>query len=238
MPQNLVASHLLTTHERDHGFGILLRSTKTKDAGNRGHDQRIATSQQGSGRGVTQLVDLFIDIRILLNEGIGAGNIGFWLVVIVVRNEVFHRVIREEFLELTVELSRQRLVVRKHEGRAVHLFHDVGHRECFAGSSDTQQCLEPFFVIESGNKFFDCGGLIARRAQIGDDIEVRHGVSCLSESDHLFDYSGCRQLSASCSSLIVSSTSRSESDPVSGSSTGGTESLIPWVGCQISASIR
>ena len=53
--------------------------------------------------------------------GVGRGDVGLGLVVVVVADEVLHRVLREELLELAVELGRQGLVGGDDQGRAVQL---------------------------------------------------------------------------------------------------------------------
>jgi hypothetical protein len=61
-------------------------------------------------RRVAQLVDLVIDRRVLLDVGVGRGDVGFGLVVVVVGDEVLDGVLGKELLELGVELGRQGLV--------------------------------------------------------------------------------------------------------------------------------
>ena len=60
---------------------------------------------------MAQAVDFFIDGRIFFDISVGMGNIGFRLVVIVVRNEVLHRIVGEKLPEFTAQLGRQRLIM-------------------------------------------------------------------------------------------------------------------------------
>ena len=62
------------------------------------------------------------------------GHVRLGLVVVVVRNEVLDRVVREELAELAVELRRERLVVRHHQRRALHALDDVRDGESLAAS--------------------------------------------------------------------------------------------------------
>ena len=62
--------------------------------------------------------------------------------VFILGHEVFHRVLREEFLELAVELPGQGLIVRYDQSRLVQCLDDVGHGEGLAGAGDAQQGLE------------------------------------------------------------------------------------------------
>ena len=59
-----------------------------------------------------------------LDVGVGARQIGFGLVVVVVADEVLDRVVREELLELAVKLRGQGLVVRHDQRRPVDRLDD------------------------------------------------------------------------------------------------------------------
>ena len=58
--------------------------------------------------------------------------------VFILGHEVFHRVLREEFLELAVELPGQGLIVRYDQSGLVQSLDDVGHGEGLAGAGDAQ----------------------------------------------------------------------------------------------------
>ena len=64
---------------------------------------------------MTQLVDLFVDVRFLLYVGVCGGEVGFGLIIVVVADEVFHGVVWEILLEFGAELSCQGLVVAHHQ---------------------------------------------------------------------------------------------------------------------------
>ena len=100
-----------TVPDGDRHVRIFLRLTETVDAGNRGYDDDIITLVQGRHRRATQLIDLVIDIRILLDVGIGRWQIRLRLIIIIVGNEVLDRVLREELLHLGIQLCRQGLVM-------------------------------------------------------------------------------------------------------------------------------
>ena len=87
---------------------------------------------------MAQAVYLVVDSAVLFDIGIGAGDIGLRLVVVVVGDEIFHGVIREKRAELGAELGGQRLIVGQHQRRAVALGDDVRHGKCLAGTGDTQ----------------------------------------------------------------------------------------------------
>ena len=79
--------------------------------------------------------------RFLLDEGVGARDVGLGLVVVVVGDEILDRVVREEFLELGIELRGQRLVGREDQGRALRLLDHLGHGEGLARAGDAEQHL-------------------------------------------------------------------------------------------------
>ena len=83
-----------------------------------------------------QSVDLLVDAGVLLNEGVCVGDVRLRLIVIVVGDEIFHRVVREKLLELRTELGGQRLVVSQHQRRTLHPFDDLGHGEGLAAAGD------------------------------------------------------------------------------------------------------
>ena len=81
---------------------------------------------------MAQLFDFVVDGAVLFDVGVGVGDIGFRLVIVVVGHKVFHRIVRKKCLELRTQLCCQRLVVRQHQRRAIDLLDDVCHGEGFA----------------------------------------------------------------------------------------------------------
>ena len=79
-------------------------------------DATITTSRRSKSDLVVECrmpVDLVVDERVLLDVGVRLGDVGLGLVVVVVGDEVLDRVLREERLELAVQLGGQRLVGRR-----------------------------------------------------------------------------------------------------------------------------
>jgi hypothetical protein len=124
-------------------------------------------------------VDLLVDRAFLLDVGIGARNISFRLIVIVVGNEILDRVVGKEALELAVELGSQRLVGRKDEGRALGCLDHLGHGEGLARAGDAEQHLFAFPGVDSGDDLGDGLGLIALRLIIGDDAQAPAALAFL-----------------------------------------------------------
>ena len=122
-------------------------------------------SKQRAGRGVAQLVDLLVDVRVLLDIGSCLGDIGFGLVVVVVGDEVFDGVVGEELLELLVELGGQRLVMGQHQGRALGALDDLRHDEGLARAvAPSRVCVRS--RLYTLHQFLDRFRLVAHRYEI------------------------------------------------------------------------
>ena len=124
----LVDALALLEGERHGRIG--LDRTDAVDARHRRHDDDVVALEQSARRAVAHAVDLLVDRGFLLDIGVGARHVGLGLVVVVIADEIFDRVVREEAPELAVELGGQRLVGREHErgplGRLDHLRHGEG----------------------------------------------------------------------------------------------------------------
>ena len=149
-------------HVQDHAE-IRLGIAEAVNRRDRRHDDGIGPLEQRLGRRQAHLFDVFVDGCILLDEGVGRRHVCFGLVIVVIRNEVFHRVLRKERLELAVQLGRQRLVVRQHERRPLHLLNHVGDGKRLSRSRDAQQGLMSQAAGESIDELLDGLRLIAGR---------------------------------------------------------------------------
>jgi hypothetical protein len=107
---------------------VLLGRAQPVDAGHRGDDDRVPVVQQRRGGGVAEPVDLVVDRGVLLDVGVGLGEVRLGLVVVVVADEVLDPVLGEELAELVGELGPQRLVGGDHQGGPLHLFDRPGDR--------------------------------------------------------------------------------------------------------------
>ena len=73
----------------------------------------VLAADQGAGGGEAQAVDVLVDRGVLLDVDVPLRDVRLGLVVVVVADEVADGVVREEALELLVELGGERLVVRR-----------------------------------------------------------------------------------------------------------------------------
>ena len=141
------------------------------DAGHRGDDDDVVALEQRARRRMAHAVDLLVDRGFLLDVGVGARDVGFRLVVVVIGDEIFDRVVGEERLELAIELRRQRLVRREDEGRALRRLDHLRHREGLARAGDAEQHLRAVAALDALDQFLDRLRLVALRLEVGRDDE-------------------------------------------------------------------
>ena len=116
-------------------------------------------------------VDCFVYRAFLFDIGIRPRNIGFRLVIIIIRHEIFDGVVRKEILELAIKLRRQNLVWRQDQGGPLQFFNHLGHREGLARSGHPEQHLIALLVAHPGDQLLDRSRLIASRLKIADQLE-------------------------------------------------------------------
>ena len=101
-PQDLIPIPLHTRPQRYHHLLKVLRLTQTIDAGYTGDDDHISPLNERRRCRQTQLIDLIIDRRILCYISIAGRHIRLRLIIIVIRNKIFHRIFRKELLHLSI----------------------------------------------------------------------------------------------------------------------------------------
>ena len=120
---------------------IFGRVADTVNGGHSGDDNHVVACHQVFGGGKAHLLDVFVDRAVFFDEQIAAGYIGFGLVIIVVGDEIFHRVFGEKLAHFGVELGGKGLVVRHDDGGAAALGDDVRHGVSFARTGYAEQGL-------------------------------------------------------------------------------------------------
>ncbi|MBV6417344.1 MAG: hypothetical protein CMLOHMNK_02006 [Steroidobacteraceae bacterium] len=162
---------LQVQHHREIGFRI----AEAVDRGHGRDDDRVAPLEQRLGGRQAHLLDVLVDRGVLLDVGIARRDVRFRLVVIVVRDEVLDGILREELAELAIELRGERLVVRDHERRPLHLRDDIRDRECLARAGDAEQRLVREAVAEPFDELRDGLRLIARGRVVRAQLKKRGG---------------------------------------------------------------
>ncbi len=179
--EQVLAAHRLAGGEIHAQVLPVRGGAEAVDARHARHHHRLVLLEQHRGRLQAQPVDVVVDAGVLGDVGVGRRDVGLGLVVVVVRDEVAHRVLGEELLELPVELRRQRLVVRDHQRRASPLGDHVGDGERLARPGDPEQDLAPLATTQAVGQRGDGLGLVAARRVWGTE-GVRHGPPMLPEA--------------------------------------------------------
>ena len=177
MAQNLVAAAFLAHFERQDHLAILFRAAQAIDARDRGHDQHIAPLEQAARGREAQLLDLLVEHTLFLDVGIGARNVGFWLVIIVVGDKILDSVVGKELLVLAVKLRRQRLIGRKHQRGFLHLLDDLGDGVGLAAARHPQQRLFLIALLNAVHQLRNRLRLISRWREWGVHFEFWHALS-------------------------------------------------------------
>ncbi|MDT4849747.1 hypothetical protein FQZ97_838750 [compost metagenome] len=156
---------------------VVLGRADAVDGTHRGHDDRVAPLQHALGGRQAHLLDVLVDRGVLLDEQVALRHVGLGLVVVVVAHEVLDGVLREELAEFAVQLRRQCLVGREHDGRTAQAGDHVGHGEGLARAGHAQQGLEHLAVEHPGHQAVDGRGLVTRRRIGLEQLERRIGVA-------------------------------------------------------------
>ena len=173
----VVAVHGHVAVEENRHVGVVLRRADAVDAAyTRDDDDVLARQERRSGR-MAHFLDFLVDGGILLDVGIGLGDVGFGLAVIVVAHEVVDRIVREELTQLACQLGCQGLVGREHEGGHLHLLDDLRHREGLARSRHAEQRLVAQAVFDALRELLDRLRLIARHVVRGHNVKGVAGLA-------------------------------------------------------------
>ncbi len=132
MEEDIVSAYLFADCEVEEHLAVVFGAAEAVDTGDGGDDDYVGPFDEGSGGAKAHFFYPVVDREVFLNVGVGTGDVGFWLVVVVVGDEVLNGAFREEVLELLVKLGGESFVVSKDEGRFLRFLDDVGHREGFA----------------------------------------------------------------------------------------------------------
>ena len=109
---------------------------------------------------MSEPVNLFIDRCLFLDIGSTLHDIGLWLVIVIVRDEIMHRILWKKLLEFLSELRSEGFIVRHDEGGTLELRDDIRHREGLSRTSHSEEGLEIIARTDGGDELLDRGSLI------------------------------------------------------------------------------
>ena len=172
--QQRVPLHLVPDPEPDHPADVLLRRAQAVDRRDGRHHDHVAPGEQRVGGRVPQPLDLLVERGVLLDVGVGLRDVRLGLVVVVVRDEVLHRVAREELPQLVGELGGQGLVGLHHQDRALQPLRQPGHGRRLAGAGRAQQHDVLLAGLHPPLELGDRRRLVTRRGEVGLHLERGH----------------------------------------------------------------
>ena len=162
---------------RHHHSVVALGLTDTVDGRDSSHHDHVAPLQDAFGATQAHLLDVLVDGAVFFNEQIALRHIGFGLVIVVVTDEIFDRVLREKLAKFAVKLGGQGFVGRKDDGGTAHARNHIGHGEGFARSRYPQQGLEDFAIVDAFDQFVDRSGLVPCWRIRLEQLKRRTGVA-------------------------------------------------------------
>ena len=174
-PQQIISAIHLPALNFDRYLTPTNRVADSVNARYGSNDDHIFAGQQVAGRQEPQPINFIVDLGLFFNKKIVTGHIRFRLIVIVIAHKVRNGVMREKLLKFTVQLSRQRFVVRDNQGWLLSFLDDVRHRKGFPGTGCPQQRLETLTFIEAVYQLINRLGLISHRLKIRNKFKLFHG---------------------------------------------------------------
>ena len=172
LARNVLALDLLAFFQKQQHAVISLGRSQTVDAAHRSHNQNIAPLKQRLGRRKPQLVQFVVDGGFFFNVEIRRGNISLRLVVVVIRNKIFDRIVGKEAFEFVIKLRRQSLVMGHDQSRPVCCLNDLGHGVRLARPGDAEQHLVLFAIKNTASEGLNGSPLITARLVVTDESEI------------------------------------------------------------------
>ena len=167
LPDHIVPVLFHSRAERNNHLHVVLRASDSIDTRNTGNHNDIVPLTQCRSRGKPQLINLIVPRRVLRNIRIRRRHVSLRLVVVVVGDKIFHCVLRKKFFKFSIQLRRQRLIMRNDQRRFIQLLDHIRHRKCFTGTRNTEQCLTLISFLKSFHQLLNRLRLVAGRLIFG-----------------------------------------------------------------------
>ena len=116
-------------------------------------------------------VNRFVYRTFLFNVGVRPRDIGLGLVIIIITDEIFHRIVREKAFEFAVKLCGKDFIGRKDQRRPLHRLNHLGNGEGLARSGNAEQYLVALLCCNPRDKFGNRGRLIPGGRIIADNLK-------------------------------------------------------------------
>ena len=170
--QQLVAVELLPDLHLHRPVEVFLRGAQTVDRRDGRHHDHVAAGEQRHRRRVPQPLHLLVDRGVLLDVGVGLRDVRLGLVVVVVGDEVFDRVVRQQLAELLGQLRAERLVRGEHQGGTLQPLDQPRRGGALARAGRAEQHGVAVAAPHPALKIVDGGRLVAGRLKLTDDLEA------------------------------------------------------------------
>ena len=149
LAQDVLTHDRLPLVQRQDHLVIALWRAETVDARNARDDDAVAPLEERARRRVAQFINLVVDRRILFDVSVRRRNIRLGLVVVIIADKIADIILREERLELTRQLRRQRLVVRDDKRRLLYALNRLGDRVRLARARSAEEHLRLLPVLDA-----------------------------------------------------------------------------------------
>ena len=163
MHDHVALAHFVARAQRHHHLVVGLGLAYAVNRRDGSDDDHIAPLEYAFGAGQAHLFDVLVNRRVLLDKQIALRHIGLGLVVVVITDEILHRVIGEKLPELAVQLGRQGFVGRKNNGGTAQAGYHIGHGEGLARAGYAQQGLKHLAIAHALDQLGNRRRLVARR---------------------------------------------------------------------------
>nr|BFF24944.1 hypothetical protein GCM10025732_29090 [Glycomyces mayteni] len=174
--QQLVAFPLLADGDLGGLFEVLGGRGEAVDGRDRGDHDDVAAGEQRVRSAVAQPLDLLVDRGVLLDVGVGLGDVRLGLVVVVVGDVVLDGVVRQELAELLRQLRGEGLVVDHHQGRPLEPLDQPRGRGGLAGAGGAEQHGVALAAADPVGELRDRGRLVAGGPVLADHLEAPVGA--------------------------------------------------------------
>lgn len=95
------------------------------------HDDDVSSREERFGRCMSESVYFFVNRSFFFDIGSGLYDKCFWLIIVIVGDEIVDRIFWKKFLEFLRELGCEGFIVSEDEGWALTSRDDIGHRKSF-----------------------------------------------------------------------------------------------------------